>query len=296
LIGQLLLGGPGGIAAYVAKQLGREVPDAIKLGLLKFLGTSGPVEAGAFKQMVHVAEQAYKAAQTTDKAIKGIFKQGVESSITAPSPARVERLSKMLDAAQVDPAQILEGQDTQYGQYLPEMAMASSTTLMRASQAMQEIAPKQEKQAPLDSVREPNPQQKAAQQRALQMLEQPTMILKHIKDGRLTPNDLFLFRDVYPNLYQQYSERIWEQIMEMADRGDKLPPSVAASMSLFLGQPLNSTLIPGNIMGNQAVVGGQQPMAQPQAVKPSQAGLKGLDKLSQSVATPAQQRSIHRSK
>jgi hypothetical protein len=82
----------------------------------------------------------------------------------------------------------------------------------------------------------------------------------------------------------------------MADRGDKLPPSVAASMSLFLGQPLNSTLIPGNIMGNQAVVGGQQPMAQPQAVKPSQAGLKGLDKLSQSVATPAQQRSIHRSK
>lgn len=295
VVSALLTGNPfsGYVLGHVGKMLSRDVPDAVKLGLLKFLGSEGPVEATAFKAMVDIAEKAYKSAKATERAVKGVTKASANAVIVpAPSPAKVIRLDEYLKRVEADPEMMLN-EPGDMGVYLPEHAMAAGTLNGRAVQYLNSIRPKQEKTAPLDPPRKPNAIEEAKFERQLQIAEQPMLILQHVKDGTITPDDLKTLVNIYPDLYETYKERLMEGVLDASAEDKKLPYQTAYGLSLFLGIPLTSSLQPENILANQNLLPSLPPQP-PQAVKPSQQGLKNLGEVSKAASTPSQARQLNR--
>jgi len=287
LAGLILSGGSasGALMGFVAKQLGREVPDAIKLGLLKVLGTEGPVNARAFKGMVNFIDQSYKAAKQTKRVVGNVLKPGAITLIHPMTSAEVEKLDEKMQTAQLDPNGAIK-HISDFSSYLPDQATAAGMLSARAMTYLTKLRPQTGGATPLDPPRTPNPVEKAKYERALQIAEQPLLILESLKDGTLTKDDLTHLGVIYPALYTQYRKDVMAQIIEAKDRGETIPYRFVPALSMFLQQPLESSILPGNIMANQNI----GLMSQPQPAAPSASSVKELANRSQSTMTPSQTR------
>lgn len=271
-----------------AKVLGRDIPDALRLGLLKFIGSENPVEAEGFKSMVDFIHHTIKGENKLSKATQSIFKAGalVMPRTMMPSERDREKLDKRLEAMQVDPNHMLNvGGKTGY--YLPDHGMELSKTAMNATNYLNSLRPVVQKKSPFDTDLKPSQAQKAKYDIALDIAQQPLMVMDSIKNGTLTPFELSVFKNLYPGLYKRTSQKLMHGIMEHTSKGLNVPYRTRMNLSLFLGQPLDSTMMPKSIIAAQATnVSSEQPsQSQPQQPKGS---LKSLNKFAASAQTGAQ--------
>jgi len=115
------------------------------------------------------------------------------------------------------------------------------------------------------------------------------MILKHIQDGTITPEDIKTFSTIYPSLQKDFSQKIVNKMIESESKKINIPFKTRLGLSLFLGQPLESSVKQQNIMANQALYippmpKGQAPRGRGTQFKASFSKLPNLD------ATPMQMR------
>lgn len=295
IVSGLLTGNPlsGFLIGHVGRQLSRDVPDAIKLALLKFMGSEGPIEAGAFRSMVDVAEKAYKSAKSTSRAVEGVTRAGANTLVTPPTSAKVIRLDDYLKAAQHNQDPLTQDAGDM-GTYLPEHAVAVGIVTGKAVEYLNSLRPSDARPAPLDPPREPNDIEKAQFNRALEIAESPLLVMQHIKDGSLTPSDMKTLIVLYPKLYESYKEQLMGSVIKAQEKGNEIPYKTSMALSLFMGQPMDSSLMPNNIQANQASnVPPQPPMPPGKHKSPPQSGLKNLSTLSQAAATPQQARDLN---
>lgn len=284
----------GYLFGQIAKWLGRDVPDAIRLGFLKFLGHSGPVEPGAFKAAVDFAHATMKGENLLSKGIKNLFNSSrdVGSSIIIDDK-RKEKLSNKLDSLVADQSSLLDiGGDARY--YLPEHGQELAATAARAVQYLSSLKPKEDKPGILDEPREPSQFEKSRYDNALTIAEAPLNILQHIKDGTITHEDIMDLRSVHPGLYDRMSQKILEQVMNVTSKSEHIPYKTRIGLSMFLGQGLDATMQPQAIAMNQPQAP-QQPQSQQQGSKKATvSGSKGLKNLVTSMQTPDQARMSHK--
>lgn len=273
LVFDLMTGSPGvfTLLGATAKLLGRDVPDATKLAILKVIGTDGPVDAVAFKALVSSAEQAYKAAKAMKAATKAVLKPGAGRIAEALTTAELKDIDKEVQLATESPEHVME-KVSQTSSYLPDHAVATGAMASNVVNYLSKLRPKTGGVAPLDPQRKPNAVEQARYERALSIAERPALVLQAVKDGSLTPNDIMDIGTMYPALYNQYKSMVMEQIAESQDKGIVHPYKQIVSLGLFMQMPLESSTQPGNMAANQAL----QMSLEANKQNPTQGGLEQL--------------------
>lgn len=252
-----LIAGHNPIAALVVggltNILAKDVPDATRLALLKYIGKGGKIEAGAFKTMVDYISTAAKGEMRLNMATKNVFKINAEviSSNMVPSEKDRKKLEKRLVEAQENPVVMTDvGGNT--GVYLPNQATGTSETAMNAVNYLNSIRPGIKKSAPLDKAFPASKFQKARFDRALDIAEQPMIVLRDIKDGTITKEDVTDLKTMYPSLFMKLQNKMLSQMNDhLADDG-VIPYKTRMGLSLFLQQPLDSTLTGQSILALQS--------------------------------------------
>lgn len=298
---QKLPGGIGGavgaimghnpVMGYVLGQLGqyvgREVPDAIKLATLKFLGSDVPINSSAFKVLAEIMSSTYKGNGYLTNGVKNLFKAGAQVLPQAADPKHqdIEKLKKHVDHFNANQTALLNiGGDTGY--YLPDHGQAFGAVSTRAIQYLAGIKPKTDPLGPLDSPQKPSQVEESRYNRALSVAEQPLQVLSHIKNGSLTTQDVQTVKSIYPNLYNHMNQQMMNELINHTSKGNKIPYTTRLSMSMFMGQPLDATMTPQAIqMAQPKAPLGQQ--AQIQAPK-GKGSMKDLGKFAQMSQTNLQ--------
>jgi hypothetical protein len=282
----------GLLMAGLTKVLGRDLPDATRLAMLKFLGSNKSIEPSAFKNMVEYIHATIKGENLTSKAVENVFKAGKEVLPQSQFPNEKDRnkLDKQLKQLRSNPDPLLKsGGNTSY--YLPEHGEAIGQTAQNAVNYLNSIRPNTERAKPLDSKPIPSQTEQSEYNRALNIAQQPLILLDKIKQGTLNQSEVQILQKLYPSLYSKLSTKLLDQISNPKDTNQPIIPyKTRLALSTFLGQPLDSTLTPQSIQAAQspAIKQKQNEENAKNNIKAFQA--KSLDKLPNQYQTPAQAR------
>jgi hypothetical protein len=294
LIGIMTGGYPGAMAGYALGKLGKEGQAAVRLAVLKSIAQGGEMSGSGFRAMFEAANAAYRGAARQEKAVASLFKPltSLVEVISAPSAKSLGLLDKVVVAAQTDPTK-LENISGDLAETLPDHSAHLAATSARAMSYLASLRPDTGKPSPLEPERVPSAVEIAKYNRALEIVEQPLTILKHVKDGTITPQDITTISTVYPALYDSMKEQVMDKLVEYSQKDVKLDYATKIGLSLFLGTNLESSTRPNNIMANQAIYAPPMPPQKPGRQAPS--ALKA-SKLPNIYSTPEQLREQKRSK
>lgn len=286
----ILAGGMG----ILAKYLGKDVPDAMRLGLLKFMGEAKPVNGTAFKAMVDTIHAVAKGEKAMNSGIKSVFKAGrqVMPQAVLPKESDRKKLDKFLKQAQLDPT-ILTKVGGDMGHYMPSGSGAAAQIAANAVNYLNARRPNETPASPLDSKAPVSPEAQAKFNRLLDIANTPLSVLNGVKSGRLTPEEVGAVKNLFPGLYERLTMKLMDEMNTHISKGEAVPYATRIGLSMFLGQPLDSTMTPTAIMMNQP-----QPAPQPNPAPgkpPSASSMKGLSKLPTSYMTPGQARAQEKS-
>lgn len=281
----------GFVLGQLARHAATEVPNAMKLAALKFLGSPLPVNSAGFKAMADFISHTYKGNGAITNGIKNLFKSGA-----TVLPAHLESNEKkkkvikdQIHAFNQDPSKMLEiGGELHH--YLPGIASELASTAMRAQQYLNSLKPNTDKQAPLDEKRKPSYHEDYKYDRAVSIAAQPLEVLKHIQKGTLTTDDVTTLKTIYPSLYEGLSSKLMMQVIDQSAKGKIIPYSLRTQLSRFLGQPLDSTQTPAFIASMQTPnTPSTNPPGMGQSQKQGTGTMKALQKLPGTYSTQSQQ-------
>jgi len=251
------------------------------------------VNSEAMKAAVTYGVQAAKGQAALNAAAKNFFKAGAEivPKDLLPDAASRNKLEKSMDAFQVPGNAKNVGGNI--GHYLPQHGSTIAATSAQAVNYLNSIKPKQPVMSPLD--KKP-PIDKYAQnryERALDIAQQPLLVLSHAKNGTLLPNDVKTLQSVYPGLHSAIVQKLQNELIE---NKEPIPYPQRVSMNLLMGgRPLDSTMTSGAMQAIMHSAGFPQPEQAAPSKKSShtsEATLKQVNKVNALSATPLQAREV----
>lgn len=289
--------GTAGMSAFrefFKSPTGMAIANARDFGIEKFIKAVGT--APEVKQATALAKATVAGWNTTARAVKSIFnpdKSAMPSSITASVSAR-DKLAKMVLEYTQNPDKMLQMGDSNP---VPQYNQSFASTSARAVQYLNSLRPDTNPKNPLDGKRQPSDVEKAAWTRQLDIAQNPNLVLKHIKDGTLIPQDLVTVQTIYPSFYRQISSQIQQQMLDHTHKDRKVPYKARIGLSLLLTQPLDSTMTPSSIVAAQpAVIGpnakSDQQGGVPPKAKHSTSALSKMGKAAQTSTQSAEQRRL----
>lgn len=269
----------------MTKLLSRDAPEAISLAMLKFLGSDKAIEANGFKSMVDFIHHTIQGENLISKATTNIFKAGREVLPQSfwPDDKSLKKLDKKLEESQRNPQSLMDV-GGHIGDYMPDHAQHLAQVAANATQYLNSLRPTSFRPAPLDKEIEPNAEQKAKYNQALTIAEQPLTVMTKIKDGTLTSQDVMHLNNLYPGLYAGLKEKLMDNLIKSQSEDDNMPYKTKISLSLFMGQPLDSTMTPQILQATQI----QPPQQQAQQPQNTKHGTKQLTKLPDNYLTKDQ--------
>lgn len=273
----------------LTKTLGRDVPDATRLAMLKFLGSSQRVSSDGFKHTIDLINHTLKGESLIGKAIKNTFKAGSEVIPASLMPTEKDRnkLEKSLDDVHKDPDKLLKMSGST-SHYMPDHAVALGQTAASALKVIKALRPNTDPSAPLDTKRDMNPVERSRYNRVLDIAQQPLMVLDHIMKGTLTPDDVNLQKAIYPALYNKLSQKLMDQATKSISKGEVIPYKTKMGLSLYLGQAIDSTLTPQGIQAAQPKPQQNQPQTAMQPASNPKHSTSSLSKIPGMYRTPGQ--------
>jgi hypothetical protein len=270
------------LVGEMAAVVGKEGPEATKLALIRFLGSKEPINGTGFKAMANFISSVQKSQDMLSAAVKNTIKPGamVLAASQMPDSKDREKLDKALDKLQKSPDTYAQNQQTDLGHYMQEHQQAVTQTQTRIAQYLQTLKPKTNQPGVLDKTIQPSKADQARYAIAQDIALNPNIILAKIKNGSLQLSDIQDMNAMYPGLHNQMINKLTNEMSSMATEQGMIPYKTRMSMSLFMGQPLDSTMQPMAIQASQMTFLPAQPN-QNNPTKPkkvSQQAGKGLEK------------------
>lgn len=244
------------------------------------------INGQGFAYAINAAEQAIKGRLLLEKAANSVF--GASVDLNNPDKRVRNELDAKIRVLNNDPQAASAVINTDLNHYMPEHAMALGQTIGNAVSYLNSQRPIEEKQSPLDSKPVPNSVVKANYNRSLDLAEQPLSVMKNIKEGSITSTDIKHISSMYPALYEQMKSALLNSMNNHLSKNKEVPYKTRLGLSLFLGQPLDSSMKPQSILASQPIPQ-QVPQGAPgvQNVKHS---MNNINKLASMDATPLQAR------
>src|ERR1035437_1080226 len=258
---------------------------ALRFALAKVIDSKAPVSAAAFNNLVSYASAVQKGDQKLDKETKNLFAYHKPAN---PINSDTTKLKKTL--LTTTPEKLAAGSLSGLGSYMPDHQSAASQTAATAAQYLASQKPDTSQQSPLDSKSPVSTMQQARYERTLGIAEHPTNIFSYIKSGTITPKDVVDFKSLYPDLYDSVAQKLNNQAIEQTHKGQVIPYQLRQSLSMFLGQPLDSTLTPASIMAAQGTHTAQKAQSQAPQQNAPKGQPKALKGMAEAAQTPGQNR------
>lgn len=158
-----------------------------------------------------------------------------------------EELSKHVEALQANPEKMLDLGGS-FGEALPVHAAALGARAATAVGYLSSIKPQRHQTGPLTQASRPDPLATVKYNRQLDLANNPSLILLHVKDGTVNSSDLQTISTLYPNLIQTMKDKAYESIVEAKEKGRQIPYKQRVGLSRLLGEPLDYTLTPQAMM------------------------------------------------
>ena len=272
----------GHIGGLPGVYLGKEVLGPVFANLIKPVLEKYPnIDVNAFHQALAYGKSVMRGEKLYANAMKSLFEGGVKTFPSHILPSNDE-LNKLDEKARklnndIAAASKLSGS---LGYYQPEHGMAVNKTLGDAIQAINDARPEPVKRLPLDTAMPPSAATLAAFKKTLTIAQQPMSVLKLIKDSTITPQDIQTLKTIYPDYYVKMSKDILQQVAEYSAEGKYMPYDMKQSLSMFLGEPLDSSMTPGSILAAQPM-----PKTPPAPAGPKMSTKRGTSTLGKSNAT-----------
>lgn len=283
--------GSGGIGALIGEHaLGPFFSSVLPYIAKPLLNTS--TSPSAAKAAIDFAMSVAKGEAALSRSAKAIFESGkkVIPENMVPKDTDRSKIKKSLEKTQENPESLLDT-GGEIVHYMPDHASSLAGIAGRASEILNQMKPSTHAQSPLDPQREPSAQENEKYNRALDIAEQPLLLFQHLKDGTLTPDDVHLAQSLYPALYGRMAQKIMGEVISHTAKGKLVDYKMRPVLSLFLGQPMDSTLLPQNIIGAQP-----KPPMPPSLVSGNRkkGSMQHLGKIDTMYQTPEQKREIRR--
>lgn len=288
----------GFLLGHAGKFIGRDAPDAMKASLLKFLGSPEVLEGSAWKSLADYFQAAQRGEVMLTRSAKAVLKssQEVLPQSKFPDEKGREKLDKRLKQFQLDPSKMLDV-GGKVGHYAPDHAQAMGQMVAQTVNYLNSLRPQVVQNSPLDAPFEPA-LEKERFNSALDIAQQPLMVLQNIKDGVLVPDNVTDLQNMFPALYSEMSNKVMGELVNHLSDGGSVDYDTQIGLSMFLGQPLDSTLSQQSIasiqMAQNRTAQSEQAKQQMGASAPEGKSLKSLDKMSASYKTNAQSRESQR--
>lgn len=282
------------------KWLGKDIPDAMRLATLKFMGSNQKISAPGFKAMVDTIQSTMKGENLAGKAVKSLFKgataAGSGAAVTErhmPDEKSRAKLDKIVQKAKQDPQSMLNV-GGHAGYYLPDHGAALGGMAGNALKYLASLKPTTTPASPLDGKVKPSAPQTAAYNNALDIAQQPLIVMDKIQKGNLTAQDIGHLKAIYPNLYSGLVSKVNTAMLDHVSKGGTVPYRTRIGLSAFMGQALDSSMTPQSILAAQPT-----PAQQPQEDQKGESmkhSTKDLGKLVEGARTPLQQREAQSAK
>lgn len=310
--------GAAALAAGAGVKAGGLLGISHELGAIMGLGTLSPLlktilpalaktfaekeisPAGAKSASMFV-DAAAKGRILIGNGIKNIFRPNISvlPQYAMPSHADRKKLEKRLEEVRMNPEKLLNHENSLM-HYMPGSAATVMETVGRTSQYLDTLRPDVDRKAPLDPKPVASAVQKSEYENALDIANQPAFILVKIKEGTVTAKDIQHLDALYPSLADSMRKQVADQIIDQVSKNKPIPYKTRIGVSMFLKQPMDSTMTPMGFQNAQmpmsAKSGAQQPqmqMGQPSKGRPSAPSLQKMPGLFQ---THEQAKTLHRNK
>lgn len=272
----------------------KNAPEAMKLAMLRFISSDQPIKSEAFKAMVDFTHNAIKANGIIEKATKNVFIPSAQvlASSQMPNTSDNSKLEKTLEKYEKAPDSMMNIAKGDVGHYLPDHQTSLSQTLTTQVKYLQSLKPRPFKAGPLDKEIEPSQAEVARYNKALTIANQPASVMERVKSGTIQPTDVQDLKALYPSLYGKMCQQLSNQMTNRVSEEEPIPYKTRMGISLFLGQPIDTSMSPMSIMSAQPKP--TQQNQQQNTARPSQSGLKELNKGAKSYMTPLQASEEHK--
>lgn len=289
------------VSGAIAKKISTiaRTPDKAKnLALLKFMASSQGIAPRSFEAMVRLIDSAIKGENLLAKTVKGVFTSGriILPSKILPNEQKRKDLDKAIVDFQVNQDDLFKTGD-EMSVYLPEQGTAMAESRVRAINYLSSIKPKTVRLSPMDNELKPSKAEQSAYNRALDIAEQPLIVLESVKDGTITSKDMEHLTNLAPSLYKRMAQKMMSDMIDHMSAGGSIPYKTRMGISLFLGKPLDSTLTPQGVSAAQSGWGMLKPSDAQKMMKPinpSATSLSKLKKVPNMYETPAQSAAMRR--
>lgn len=271
--------------------LGKEAPEAVHLAMLRLLGTAATeVDAAGVKAAAEMAKATLRADKQINRGVDAIFHKDYKD-IFSGKRSDVEGLKKALDGLEAEPGKLLNVTG-KLGAYMDEHATALGMTVGRAVQYLKSIKPESLPQAPLDSKLVASKDAEAKYDQALRIANNPLRVLESMRKGALTPVEIKHLQNLYPTLYSALAQKVTAAMVQAKADNIEIPYAVRQSLSMFLAQPLDSSMRPQSLQSIQLAFMPPAPKQQGMSAAKGNA----LAKMPEMYQTPGQAKAAHRAK
>ncbi len=262
--------------------------------LIKPLLQSSTSSASGMKAAVSYAMAAVKGEQAINKAAAAVFAGDMGNVIHMPSAKDRELLQKQLQKVSANP-ELMFNVGGHTGTLLPQHGTAIAMSTSKAVQYLESLKPDVAPRAPLDKPRVANAVEEATYNRALDIAQNPLIVLKSIKEGSLTVNDIQHLKTLYPALYSKFTTQVMQNLVDKKTDHAIIPYKTKLSLAAFMGQPLDSSMQPLAIVASQPHsmdLNSEQPMP---AMKASPSKMGKISKIGATYQTTSINREASRS-
>lgn len=272
------------IGAVIGKQLLSPIMNRVMPAIARAV-LSKPASGAGIKAAMEYGIQVAKGEAVLNKAAQYVFGDG-----SIPETKHIDKLKVALDDLAENPAKLTTiGEHLSH--YAPEHTTAAAKIAANANNYLQGLKPHEDKLSPLDMPTKPSKTDEAKYERALEIAQNPAVLMKAVKEGSITVADLQHLNNLHPDLYPAMKQKLVNAMTEALSKKESIPYKSKIGISVFLGQPLDSSMHPQSIIANQPAPQAQQQ----QQPSPSPAKSQKLMKAPQMYETVQQSREMRHS-
>lgn len=246
----------------------------------------------AFRSSVDYLVSSQKGKDLLDKSLKSLV---LDKTSFEPRITDHKGLKEHIDYLSANPEAMLKtGGDL--GHYLPEHGQQLAALSATAVNYLSSLKPTNTQNSPLDKVVPPSKSATTAYNRQLGIAENPLIVLEHAKKGTLLPQDIATLQTLYPKLHDSIVAGIGQEMIDVSSKNETIPYKIRSSLSMLLGQPLDSTMTSQSMQAIMASAVPKSGSQQPNKGKSGETATsqKAINQSNKMTQTPLQTRQINR--
>jgi hypothetical protein len=210
-------------------------------GLLHLLTKTGHSRSeNPHKSLEEFVSHSKKGHEKIKNHIKESFDK--KYSDADPGDENVVGLKNHIDTLRQNPEKMLEIGGS-LGDDLPDHSGIIAAKAANASQYLNGLKPLAGQNSPFDRITPASKIEENNYHRQFKIAEQPLSILKHIKQGTVSPSDIKTLQTLYPQLSQSIMDHTFQQVAEAKENKTLIPYKQRMGLSALMG-PLDSTQTP----------------------------------------------------